>query len=484
MTPRSTSVEGWALLEAMQKPTDTNTTPTRMQPVDVTARIATFIANARTDRVLDARNEIWARHVLLDWLGVTLAARDEPIVDILVAELIGPDHQPGRGACSIVGRGIRADLHAAVMINAAASHALDYDDVNPCLGGHPGVVTIPVALALAQTVPNITGRDILAAIVIGYEAAGAVGQMMGTSHYAAGFHNTGTVGTFGATATAAFLLGLNANKTRVAFGLAASQAAGLKCNFGTMTKPYHAGTAAQSGMMAARLASLGMTAHASAIEATNGFAATQAHEFVPDAWRAPEFGTNSDWVITKTLFKYHAACFGAHAAMTAVSNLTTQDTVTPENVVKVDLVVPERSRGQCDIAAPTTGLEVKFSTQHLAAMVLAGLDTAAPTNFTDEVANAAEVVKLRQRISLAFDPDRSRYLADAHILLTDGRTLSEQANVGQPATDLDQQWAKLHAKFVSLAVLHATRDQATEIASAVSGLGSAMSVSELMLALS
>ncbi|MEO1720728.1 MAG: hypothetical protein AAFR23_10960, partial [Pseudomonadota bacterium] len=107
MTPRSTSVEGWALLEAMQKPTDTNTTPTRMQPVDVTAWIATFIANARTDRVLDARNEIWARHVLLDWLGVTLAARDEPIVDILVAELIGPDHQPGRGACSIVGRGIR-----------------------------------------------------------------------------------------------------------------------------------------------------------------------------------------------------------------------------------------------------------------------------------------------------------------------------------------------------------------------------------------
>ncbi|MEO1693859.1 MAG: MmgE/PrpD family protein, partial [Pseudomonadota bacterium] len=256
----------------MQKPIPSGQPASNGVGAQVTARLAHFVCQATAEAALDGTNATWARHAYLDWLGVTLAARDEPVVAILVKEVLERRSQSEAVGHRVVGHGMRTGLLDAVMINGAASHALDYDDVNPCLGGHPGVVTIPVALALAELNPHMTGRDFLAALVVGYEVGGAIGQMLGTSHYARGFHNTGTIGTFAATAVAAWLLRLDQRSTEIAFGLAASQAAGLKCNFGTMTKPFHAGAAAKNGLRAARLAACGMTANPFAASSAVGFA--------------------------------------------------------------------------------------------------------------------------------------------------------------------------------------------------------------------
>ncbi|MEM1307390.1 MAG: MmgE/PrpD family protein [Pseudomonadota bacterium] len=445
----------------------------------ITARLAHFVCETTAEAALDGDNTTWARHAVLDWLGVTLAAQDEPVVDVLVKEVLERRSQSELARHRVVGRDMRTDLLDAVMINGAASHALDYDDVNPCLGGHPGVVTIPVALALAELNPHITGREFLAAIVVGYEVGGAIGQMLGTSHYARGFHNTGTIGTFAATAVAAWLLRLDQRTTKIAFGLAASQAAGLKCAFGTMTKPFHAGAAAKNGLMSARLAACGMTANPTALEATNGFAAAQAPEFDPRAWVAPARGSNDSWVIANTLFKYHAACFGTHSILTAIANLKAREAFDIDDIERVVLIAPERSRGQCDIQDPTTGLQIKFSTQHLAAMALIGTDTASPESYSDSAAADARAVSLRNRVTLEFDPIRSRYIGDATVVLRSGRQLTAQANVGKPATDLADQWARLSAKFKMLASPHLTLKGAERCAELVATLTATDCLSDL-----
>ena len=144
--------------------------------------------------------------------------------------------------------------------------------------GHPTVPVAAAVLALGEALGS-NGRDVLTAFIAGYEVECRLGDMCGDEHYEHGFHATGTMGAFGAAAGAANLLKLDDERTAMALGIAASEAAGLKVNFGTMTKPLHAGKAAQNGLVAARIAARGFTARADAIEAPQGFARTQAPGF-------------------------------------------------------------------------------------------------------------------------------------------------------------------------------------------------------------
>src|SRR5262249_39973534 len=194
------------------------------------------------------------RQCLLDWLGVTIAGTGEQLVQILVDEITEQGSHP---QASLIGRpGKTATRHAA-MVNGAASHALDYDDVNWTLQGHPSVAIIPGLLALAEF-RGAPGRDFVAAFVAGYETACRVGRLVSPSHYARGFHATSTVGAIGAAAACANLLRLDAERTAHAMGIAATRAAGLESMFGTMCKPLHSGSAAEDGLMAAPPASRGV----------------------------------------------------------------------------------------------------------------------------------------------------------------------------------------------------------------------------------
>lgn len=414
----------------------------------------------------------WARHGILDWFGVTLAAADDPLVGMLADEIGGDG-----GPCTLIGRRQNARLHDAALINGAASHALDYDDVNRRLHGHPTVCVATAALMLAQALET-GGRELLAACVAGTEVGCNIGEMSDEGHYEAGFHATGTMGTFGACAAAAKLMRLNGEATARALGIAASQAAGLKCNFGTMTKPLHAGKGAANGLMAARLAARGFTANPRAIEAQSGFADTQVPGFRAGPLRPDPA---RPYAVEELLFKYHAACYLTHATLEAIRDLRERHGIGLDDVETATLLFRPTHLSVCCIPEPKTGLEIKFSITHLAAMALDGVDTAALGAYSDANANDSRLVQARsEKIRIETRDDIDRMASVVRLSLKDGRQVEAKGDVGKPASDLEAQWRKLTDKFMALAVPVVGKDRATGLKDAVAGLTEANDIDALM----
>lgn len=416
---------------------------------EATRLLSEWTAGLR-DEDLGERAATWASHALLDWLAVAIAGRSEPLVQMLAEQYGGSGEQP----CTLLARGAGARPQDAALINGAAGHALDFDDVASRMFGHPSVPVIPAGLALAQA-HKASGADLLRAIVIGHEVESRVGEMVGPSHYLHGFHATGTVGTLGAAAACASLLRLDAGRTAHALGLAATQAAGLKCMFGTMAKPLHAGKAAMNGLMAAQLAARGFTANPAAIECAQGFARTLAPVSRPLA----PVDTQAGFAVEATLFKYHAACYLTHSAIEAIRLLRAQHGLTLDAMEAMTVTVAINHRGVCDIAEPDTGLALKFSLQQLATLALDGAATASLDLYTDATARDPRYAQARRRVQLVFVDAEDRNTAQVELLTRDGRRLHQSANVAVPATDLPAQWERLAAKAGAIAtpVLGATR---------------------------
>lgn len=400
----------------------------------------------------------WARHAILDWFGVTIAGAREPLAAILAEEFAGG----GNARATLVALNGTAALHDAALVNGAVSHALDFDDVNRHMHGHPTVPVASAVLALGEVLGS-SGRDIVLAFIAGYEVECQLGDMCGDAHYDKGFHATGTFGTFGAAAGAARLMGLDAEQTAAALGIAASQASGLKLNFGTMTKPLHAGKAAANGLIAARLAARGFTARHDAIEAPQGFAATQVPGFTAQAVRPDP---KAPLAVEENLFKYHAACYLTHSSIEAIRDLRRKHNIGLDDLEAMTLHVDPGHLKVCNIPEPASGLEVKFSIRHLTGMALDGADTAALETYSDASARNARYGAARERIRIEprIAAREERHGAAITINLKDGRTLTAEANVGIPAADLADQEAKLVAKFRALAdpVIGRDRAQAAE----------------------
>ena len=420
-------------------------TATTQQPeAQVTRNLANWTAGFDAKAVTPSA-ETWARHCLLDWFGVTIAGAKEPLADIVAEEFASGVSGPS----TLIARGAKASPHDAALVNGALSHALDYDDVNSLMHGHPSAQVAAAVLAIGEAL-GASGRDTLNAFIAGYEVECRFGHMCGDDHYQNGFHATGTVGTFGAAAGACRLMGLDAERTARALGIAASQAAGLKINFGTMTKPFHAGKAAQNGLIAARLAARGFTAREDAIEAPQGFVATQVPGFRAAAMR-PD--SKAPFAVESNLFKYHAACYATHSSIEAIRELKRRHNIGADDVKAMTLTIDQGHLKVCCIPDPKTGLEIKFALQHLAGMALAGADTAALGTYSDENAIDPKYAAIRSRIKL--DPRKipgaDRMGAGVAMELSDGRRVEMTFNVGIPATDVAAQEQKLVAKFHALA---------------------------------
>jgi 2-methylcitrate dehydratase PrpD len=407
----------------------------------VTKRIAELTAGLKYSDLPD-EIVLVAKQCLIDWYAVTIAGSGEELVEILSAELAGGAND----GASLIGRSGRAALLDAVVINGAASHALDFDDVNMNMHGHPTVAVAAAVLALAE-VTGASGEDIITAFVAGYEAECRIGALVGRSHYQAGFHATATIGTFGAAAGSARLLGLNAEQTAVALGIAGTQAAGLKSMFGTMCKPLHAGKAAANGLLAARLAGRGFTANSEVLETAQGFTATQATKFRPEkALQRPPAGFH----IRDNLFKYHAACYLTHSSIDALQTLRRETPFIVDDIEEVAIVVDDGHLSVCNIEEPASGLETKFSLRHTAAFALAGEDTSAMEVYSDENASRADLVALRRKVTIRSE-NRPGTLADVEVTLSDGRHLAASVDVGVPAEDVVEQGRRIDGKFLALA---------------------------------
>ena len=391
----------------------------------------------------DARELV--RQCLLDWIAVAIAGAHEPLTRMLSEEA---REQGGHPQSTVIGQGFATSCRQAALINGAASHALDFDDVNMSFTGHPSVVLVPALLALAEA-RGEGGAAFMTAFVASYETMCRIGTAVSPGHYASGFHATGTIGTFGAAAACARLLRLDADDTAVALGIAATEAAGLKSMFGTMCKPLHAGRASADGMMAAQLAARGFTSRPDAIEAAQGFAATHGPDFNQAAGlREPERGLH----LRENLFKYHASCYGTHAAIEAARHLREHHDLQASGLRRIVVHASAASEGVCNIQEPRNGLEAKISLRHAVALALAGADTAAASSFTDAATAGAALRVLRERVHVELHSHcDSLTQAEVVIETIDGARLRRRHDSGVPAADLAAQRGRLELKFRSMA---------------------------------
>lgn len=383
-----------------------------------------------------------ASQALLDFIGVALAGADEPLVRLLREQV---EEEGGHPQAGLLGRAERVTVRQAALVNGAAGHAHDYDDVHDAMLGHPTVPVAPALLALGEHLGR-TGADLLTAFCAGVDTECILGRYAGPSHYARGWHATATLGAFGAAAACARLLELDPERTAAALGIAGTQAAGLKCQFGTMCKPLHAGHAAATGVEAALLAARGFTSRPDLLEVRQGFMDTQSDEPSLDRFYAalasPEF-------VPDICFKYHAACYLTHSAIEAARELARANALKPERIDSVEVRVNRGHFDVCNIEAPKTGLEAKFSLRFTVALALAGEDTASIRLFTDELTRRRDLVALRDRVRVVAH-ERPRPETRVRVRTSDGRRFEAEANVAIPLTDLDTQWQRLTEKFHTL----------------------------------
>ncbi len=434
----------------------------RTEAADLTRVLAERSAGVGWSDLPEPVREL-ARQCVLDYLGCAVAGADDPLVGMLLDEMA---EAGGMAQASVIGHRVRLPALAAALVNGAAGHALDYDDVNLAMPGHPSVAILPGLLALAE-LKGSSGREVITAFVAGYETACRIGMALQPGHYALGFHSTATIGSFGAAAACARLLGLDAEATAVALGIAGTQAAGLKSQFGTMCKPFHAGRASQSGLMAARLAARGFSSRPDLLECVQGFAATHGPDFSPEAALTPP---ENGFHLFANLFKYHAACYMTHAPIECARQVRRDHAPSPDAIAAITLRLDAGCDRICNIPAPVDGLQSKFSLRQTVAMALAGVDTASLGAYSEKNARDPELIRLREMVALDFREGWPSTLAEIEITLADGKRVSARHDAGIPATDIAEQGERLAAKFDALVapVLGAPRTR--ELRQMVAGL--------------
>jgi len=394
------------------------------------------LARKLAERVAALRHEdfppeanYWGKVAVLDTLGVTLAGSVEEAPHIVedVLEL-----RAGDGPCLIYGTSRRVRALDAALVNGTAAHALDYDNTAKNLGGHVSAVVVPALLAAAES-HGTSGRDLLLAHAAGYEVGAAIGRCVNPQHTEKGWHPTATVGVFAVTAACAKLLKLTAKETETALALATSLAAGTKANFGTMTKPLHAGLCARSGLLAALLARKGFTANSDAFEHNQGYFNVFNGPGNYDATRA--LAGWGDWEIVSpgASYKIYPCCYSTHAAVEAMLNLVRRHgPFDARSVARVDSWTPERGLAHTDRPEPDSALAAKFSVQYCVARALlhgkVGLGHFEGDSYREPV-----VRELLPRVHAApytgklFDED-DPFDAEVKVTLQDGRVYSEKVD--------------------------------------------------------
>jgi 2-methylcitrate dehydratase PrpD len=372
----------------------------------------------------------WAKVGILDTIGVTLAGSREDttriVENVTLYALEGPS--------LIFGRGHHASPLDAALVNGTAAHALDFDDCNNTLGGHPSVPILPALFALADDI-GASGRDFLAAYVAGFETECKVALGVHFHHYTHGWHPTATLGVFGAAAACAKLLKLPDDRTATAIAIAASLASGIKANFGTMTKPLHVGHCTRNGLFAALLARDGFTANAGAFEHKQGYLNVFNGEGHYDAARIlPAWGKPLDIVKPGIAIKQYPCCGSTHSALDAVLGLVREHKPAPEDIERVDVWTHARRLEHTNRPEPKSDLDAKFSVQYCLARAL--LDRRiAIEHFEGRRYEEPAIRKLLPRIhaapyTTAQFPEDNHFGAEVKVTLQGGKVLS--AKVDQP----------------------------------------------------
>jgi 2-methylcitrate dehydratase PrpD len=414
----------------------------------VERKLAEFIATFPSERIPPEMMHIGKR-LLLNEFGVALYAAKDPAIRILLDVFAA---EGGNQLATIVGIGTRTNLRNAALANGFLGHFEDYDDTHLATVIHAGSPIYPAALAVAEHI-GASGLELLTAMVLGIEVACRIGNLIVPNFRegASFWHITNTCGVFGAAAAAARLLHLTPEQIEHALGVAGTQSAGLREVFGSMSKPFHAGKAAENGLMAAMLAKRGFTSISAdskgILEGPRGFAAVMAKGY--DVSSVVQ-GLGEKWELPGIAIKPHACGQATHSLLDSVASLRAMPGVTPDNVESIHGKV-ERMAPAIELRRhPQVGLEGKFSYHHAMACVLVD-GHAFPQQFIDAKVNDPLIKALRDRINVTVDASLPRFGASASVTLKDGKTYSVTTNhsVGSPENPLTDE--RLEAKFKAVA---------------------------------
>ena len=414
----------------------------------LTAYVAEFIVKSRSSAIPQDVMHLGKRSIL-DGLGLALAGNAAESGHIVRNYLRRLGCGTDRG-CTVIGTALKVPPRFAAFANGIAIHADDYDDTQLAVAKdrvyglltHPTAPALPPALALGER-DNRSGLDVLTAYQIGVEVETKIAEAINPRHYDHGFHSTATIGTIGAAATAARMLGLDTETTRRALGIGASQAAGLRENFGTMTKPFHPGRSAESGIVAADFAQLGWTATPVVLEANRGFFMAAGGGYEAQAIEG-KLGAPWTFAFPGVSIKPHPSGSLTHPGMGLMLDLVKRHDIRPEQVVKVRVGTNRHMPNALIHHRPTNELQAKFSMEFCMAILLierkAGL-----AQFTDRVVNRADVQQMIRKVDFGLHPEAEaagyeKMTTIIDVELADGRTVSGRADFGKgspanPMTD-------------------------------------------------
>lgn len=356
----------------------------------------TLAAFVTTTRFVDLGPSqiIAAQQAISDCLACTIAGSVTP-TSVIVRRVA--EASSAKGACTVIGGAHGLSPQSAALANGTAAHALDYDDILWTQYGHPSSTVWSAALAVGESV-GASGQDVILAYAIGVQINGKLGRLVNPMHYAHGWHATASIGVIGAAAAAASLMRLTPQQTAMALGIAASQACGVRRNFGTMTKPFHAGNAARGGVLAAELALEGFTSDLTAFEGEFGWAKTLNARSVPTA-EALRSQLASSWELDEpgVVFKRYPACGATHCALDAMLAIRAENDLLASDIEKIVCDASPFAKTVLLYPRPKTGLEGKFSMEFSLA-IAAAYGQAGLAEYDDKSVSDPVVLALLERI--------------------------------------------------------------------------------------
>ena len=448
-----------------------------------TEALASFACELKYEK-LPAEAIGWAKDAILDCSGVALAGSKEEagtIITNYTREIVG------RPEAGVFASGFKTSAGDAALANGTMAHALDYDDYAlPNWTGHPTAPILPAIFALGQR-QRISGKDLLLAYVVGFEVGARIGACLGRGHYErSGFHPTATYGTMGATAACCNILKLNVVQTQSAFGIASSEASGVRQNFGTMTKPLHAGLSARNGVMAALLAGKGFTADGNTLEGPYGFCKVFSAGGDYDPVKILK-GLGESYLLVEHGISVKPYPCGAegHRCLDAILFLIEEHDIKADQVESVECRTSDMVPVVMMRHRPKTAEEAKFSTEYCMAVAL--LDRKAGLQqFTSERVMEPKVQKLLARVNYLHPPEISGYLnmelypEQVTVKLRGGAVYSREVltNKGKPGNRLSKE--ELIAKYSACAAEAISQDRIDRSLEMLGRLDKLKDISELM----
>ena len=412
-----------------------------------------------------------AKRCVLDWVGVTVGGVAHPASSILI-ELV--KELGGKDQASIFGTSLKSSMVNAALVNGAMSHVLDFDDTHLAALMHPSAPLLPAIFAFGEY-EGTSGKDFLTAFVLGFEAETRISLSMGASHYDRGWHSTATMGRFGAAAGVAKLMKLDPPKMGFAFGLAGTQASGIRKVFGSMAKSFHPGKAAFDGLLSALLAQKGYTSSENILEGEKGLGSLLTGDF--QLSRGLE-GLGSRYLLLDLSFKPYASCLYTHPAIDGVIQLRNKYGVDPQEIESISCQVAKFCFDAACLPTPQSGLEGKFSTAYCIAIALRE-GRGDESLFKDEMVKDPLIAGLMKKIRIEQNSNLSDKESEIAIRLRNGKILNSKivSPLGNPENPLPNR--ALEEKAVNLMGTIFSEERIREIIQKIWTLESLNNISEL-----